>query len=456
MWTALSFLLKPSTYNQQSESVQSCCYKVGVVDQLGQRAQLLLVDKDSSSIDFFASCLENDKTMVKVDSSYQKVEILKHLIDNQTDCVLINVDSSDTEIVPLLTQIKESCENRSVPLLVAGTNIPFETKLELLLYADDVFVLPIEPAELVLRIQKLVDNRIKVRSQILIDPLTGAYNDRFLIRELERHLNDFKRSHEPFTMIHMEIDDHHVTHPSEARDALLKGFVEYIQRSVRPMDVFCRYKDEGFILILPKTYKEDAIKLMNRLIGRFSQGEWKSTFSCVVLEFSEAIHSPENCLKMMAFPEDRRERQEKGLVIDRTEEQPSTHQKLLIAVIDDDRLIREMLKDQLADIGDEMVEVEIRSYSNGEEFFEDPWHRQNQRFLLIIDRVMPKMDGLELLQKIRTEYDRKRYVCLMLTSRDSESDIALAIQKGANDYVVKPFGLKELRARIRRLIRGTR
>ncbi|MGD8192833.1 response regulator [Brevibacillus ginsengisoli] len=426
---------------------------------------LLLVDKDPASLDFLTTCLENINLTLTVDSSYQRVPILEHLHEEEFECVIINMDSPQEETLSLLKEIKTTCQNRQVPLLLVGTEIPLEKKLQYLNYADDLFVLPIEPAELALRVQKHMDRRRKILNQTLVDQLTGAYNNQFLLLEIELQLNDLKRSHEPFTMVYMVIDElYELTKPHQfaLRDMVIKGFAEFIQRNIRPLDVLCRYSNDEFILILPKTYKDDAMKLMNRLIRSFSQlrfqtleGEMQTTFSCRVLEFSEALHTPERCLSMMPFPLDKRVHGN-AFVEDGAEELPPAHRKLLIAIIDDDRLIREMLTDQLADLGDETLEIEIRSYPNGEEFFEDTWHRQNQRFLLIVDRVMPKMDGLEILQKIRTEYDRKRYTCLMLTSKDSEADIAFAIQKGANDYVVKPFGLKELRARIRRLIRGSR
>ncbi|WP_289136062.1 response regulator [uncultured Brevibacillus sp.] len=427
------------------------------------QAEHLLIGEDSFSLNFLETCLGNSYKTIKIDSSSQSVTIVEQLRNADIEFVMILVGSSEKDALRLVREIKLSCEHKYVPLLLAGTTISMTTKLELLKHADEWIELPIEPAELMLRVQKHVDTRRKVLSHILVDPLTGAYNKPFLLHEIERQLNDVKRSLEPFTLVNIKIDElDGIIMPNQytARDTVIKGLVDYIKRSVRPMDVLCRYKEDECILILPKTYREDAVKLMNRLVDGFSQipfqipdGEAQVTFSCVVLEFSDAIHSPETCLSMMQFSEE-----EEGIkrVIDLTEEQFQAHQKLLIAVIDDDRFIREMLKDQLQDIEDEMVDIEIKAYSNGEEFFEDPWHRQNQRYLLIIDRIMPKMDGLELLQKIRTEYDRKRYICLMLTSKDSVSDIAFAIQRGANDYVVKPFGLKELRARIRRLIRGSR
>lgn len=425
---------------------------------------LLLVDKDPASRDFLMKSLENKNLTIHTDSSYQVIPILRQLNEPDVECVLIHIDPSIEKSLSLIKEIRATCESRQLPLLVIGTNIPFESKLQYLNDANDVIVLPMEPAELALRIHKHIENRRRIISQTLVDSLTGAHNEKFLLLEAQRQLNDLKRSHEPFTMVYMVVDElQEITQPDQfvLRDLVIKGFADFIQRNIRPMDVLCRLKNEEFILILPKTFKDDALKLMNRLVDKFSQlhfqtleGELQATFSCRVVEFSEALHSADQCLTMMPFST--RKRPVKSLVVDAAEELPQTHQKLLIAIIDDDRLIREMLRDQLADVGDEMLEIEIRSYPNGEEFFEDPWHRQNQRFLLIVDRVMPKMDGLEILQKIRSEYDRKRYICLMLTSKDSEADIALAIQKGANDYVVKPFGLRELRARIRRLIRGTR
>ncbi|KJR44949.1 Response regulator receiver:Transcriptional regulatory protein, C-terminal [Desulfosporosinus sp. I2] len=201
---------------------------------------------------------------------------------------------------------------------------------------------------------------------------------------------------------------------------------------------------------------------MNRLIKRFaelrfqtSEGEISLTFSVKVVDFVDPSQSVQQCISLMSFPKNQATADNKAIVVDGTTDvASSTLRKLKIGIIDDDRLIRELLKNQLKDIEVPDYEVEIKAFSDGEEFFNDPWHRQNERFLLIIDRIMPKMDGLEVLEKIRTQYDRRRYLCLMLTSRDSEADITLAIQRGANDYMIKPFSMKELRARIKRLIRG--
>jgi two-component system, cell cycle response regulator len=204
------------------------------------------------------------------------------------------------------------------------------------------------------------------------------------------------------------------------------------------------------------------MKLMNRLIEKFSKqsfqtpnGEISTTFSVNVIDFLNSYQSVKECLSRMPFSKNQIIADRKGIVMDGSAGDTTFRtKKLRIGIIDDDRLIRELLKKQLKDI-DSDYEVEIKAFTDGEEFFNDSWHLQNERYLLIIDRILPKMDGLEILEKLRTQYDRRRYLCLMLTSRDSEIDITLAIQRGANDYMTKPFGMNELRARIKRLIRGS-
>jgi DNA-binding response OmpR family regulator len=71
--------------------------------------------------------------------------------------------------------------------------------------------------------------------------------------------------------------------------------------------------------------------------------------------------------------------------------------------------------------------------------------------LIILDLTLPKLDGISLCQKLRQSGNKTQI--LMLTARDSNQDKVLGLDVGADDYVVKPFDLSELLARIRALMR---
>jgi DNA-binding response OmpR family regulator len=66
---------------------------------------------------------------------------------------------------------------------------------------------------------------------------------------------------------------------------------------------------------------------------------------------------------------------------------------------------------------------------------------------------MPVMDGIEVLQKVQKIKHSHKVHVLMLTGRKGEADIEKALALGADDYVTKPFSIKELQARIQRLIK---
>ena len=73
--------------------------------------------------------------------------------------------------------------------------------------------------------------------------------------------------------------------------------------------------------------------------------------------------------------------------------------------------------------------------------------------LVLLDLGLPDMDGVEVIQKIRTEFDTP---IIVLSARSDEKDKVQALDYGANDYVTKPFGTSELLARVRAALRINR
>ncbi|HXN64922.1 MAG TPA: response regulator transcription factor [Candidatus Acidoferrales bacterium] len=114
-----------------------------------------------------------------------------------------------------------------------------------------------------------------------------------------------------------------------------------------------------------------------------------------------------------------------------------------ILVVDDEPQIRRVMRTTLASNG--YVILECRS---GEEALET-LHRERPD-LVLLDINMPGMGGLETCREIRAGYD---IPIIMLTVRNSERDKVNALDAGADDYVVKPFGMEELLARIRAALR---
>jgi two-component system KDP operon response regulator KdpE len=114
-----------------------------------------------------------------------------------------------------------------------------------------------------------------------------------------------------------------------------------------------------------------------------------------------------------------------------------------ILVVDDEPQIRRVMRSTLTAEGYTIAEAR-----DGQEALAK---LRNERFdLIILDMNMPVLDGLEACREIRTS---STVPILMLTVRNAEKDKVRALDAGADDYIVKPFGIQELLARIRAALR---
>lgn len=117
-----------------------------------------------------------------------------------------------------------------------------------------------------------------------------------------------------------------------------------------------------------------------------------------------------------------------------------------IYVIEDDESIRELIKIALEGFG-----YKIRAYEAAEPALENM--KNEKPDLAIFDIMLPGMDGLSAIKYIRKDNILKDIPIICLTAKDKELDKVAGLDVGADDYITKPFGVLELAARIRSLLR---
>ena len=121
-------------------------------------------------------------------------------------------------------------------------------------------------------------------------------------------------------------------------------------------------------------------------------------------------------------------------------------EQLKILVVDDEARMRKLVKDFLSVKGFSVLEA-----SNGEEAV-DLFFEQKDIALIILDVMMPKMDGWEVCREIRKE---SKVPIIMLTARGEERDELNGFELGVDEYISKPFSPKILVARVNALLRRT-
>lgn len=120
--------------------------------------------------------------------------------------------------------------------------------------------------------------------------------------------------------------------------------------------------------------------------------------------------------------------------------------KLKILVVDDESRMRKLVKDFLTKSGYEVLEA-----GDGEEAV-DLFYKEKDVALIILDVMMPKMDGWQVCREIR-QYSK--IPVIMLTAKSDERDELLGFELGVDEYISKPFSPKILVARVEAILRRT-
>ncbi|NDO45725.1 response regulator transcription factor [Clostridium sp. MD294] len=121
-------------------------------------------------------------------------------------------------------------------------------------------------------------------------------------------------------------------------------------------------------------------------------------------------------------------------------------EKKTILAVDDEIHILELLKYNLETNGYYVITVET-----GEEALELLTKEKIDAVLL--DLMLPKIDGLEVLRRIRSTKEIKKIPVILLTAKSDEFDKVLGLETGADDYIAKPFSVRELQARVKAVLR---
>ncbi|MBN8210228.1 diguanylate cyclase [Bacillus sp. NTK071] len=386
------------------------------------------------------------------------------LYDMHPDCIIVDFQLVETDEFGIAKEMREKAELQFIPLILTDSESSISNRIEGYNFgADDFLGQDVSIEEYLLRVNHKIKKRKTVVHSVLTDELTGAYNRKFLETQLNYMRYDLVRNGDKASLVMFDIDHFKSINDRFGHligDQVLKKLSHYIMNEKRRTDTLIRYGGEEFVLILPDTTATQAEKFLSRLLSGFrsktfrvKEETFSVTFSGGVVDI-DSVSSNKELLNQAdeALYRAKANGRNQVVIYESNLVDSKPMKTIRIAVVDDDEIMRTLLTSQLQQFqSDGNYEIEVRSYREGESFFEDSWHQGNSSCLVLLDGIMPRMDGIEVLRKLRNE-SSSRYTVMMLTGRKSEKDIVKALELGADDYITKPFSMVELEARIRRLI----
>ena len=425
---------------------------------------ILILDDDVTLLMYLKENLE--KLNWSVIATVYPHKALDYFHDMNPDCLILDLNIPETGGFQVMQTLSEKIKKQYVPTTVVSIDCDRQTRFHAYrLGADDVMCKPLDIEELAVRLERQLRRKRWMDRILFVDDLTGVYNRNSLSDTYKRLLSDAQRTSTPLSIGFLDIDHFkgvNDTHGHLIGDQVLNRFATFIQSRAEKHDILFRYGGEEFLLLMPRTTVQEAKLRLEHILDAFTKEVFDSPEGAFSLSFSAGvvqIDDAEKPFPLWVEAADTALYTAKNLgrrrieVAAQTDETEVPSVKIKVAIIDDDSMIRTMLVDSVQASFDGWMYADVQQFQDGEAFFNNNWHLGTESYLVILDGIMPKMDGLEVLQRIRNLPNAKRYTIIMLTGRTEEQDIVRALQLGADDYMTKPFSMRELEARIKRLVK---
>lgn len=275
---------------------------------------------------------------------------------------------------------------------------------------------------------KLISKLSGYNEKLYTDVLTGIYNRRFFEEKI-------KNMEDEAGIAVIDLDDfklHNDTYGHSAGDAALITTANIIKKYIRKTDILIREKIHD--TIVPKYEKMQLSVSIGGAIFR------EGNIEDAIASADRQMYIAKNYKNMVVTEWD-----ENG----KKKEENSASEKLKqqILIVDDSEINREILKEILKE------DYRILEAANGEECLEQLERSGTGISLVLLDIVMPEMDGFEVLAAMNQNHWIEDIPVIMISSEDSDSYIRRAYEMGVSDYISRPFDAKIVYQRVLNMIK---
>lgn len=443
--------LEEYTFNEEAS-----CLLGGISDEyttMASSGNILVLDDDIAILNLFDSAFSmTGYNVIVTPNPYDAIDII---LGGGIDLVILDIimpELSGFDVLEILNK-----NDVDIPVIVLSGKTLIDDKVNALNKgADDYITKPFNMEEVIARVERALKRSSKYKLNLNKDNLTGAYTKRFFMEKVSDYKKDMEAKDKMFSIAFIDLDRFKEVNDQYGHiigDYILKEFTLRLKNSLDSNDFIFRFGGDEFLVLFSDLDEDGAYKIVENFRRNlensvFRYDELNDDIYITISAGVTSISKNDNTEKALDKADKALYRAKalgRNTIVcySQLREKDKVEGKILL--IDDENAILHLLKSRLKYMG-----YEVYCATNQETGIAKA--KEIKPDLLIIDISPTKLNGFRVCKEIKESSDTKDAKIIVLSSKNSESDIIRLIKMGVNDYINKPFSISELEMRIKKLL----
>ena len=265
-----------------------------------------------------------------------------------------------------------------------------------------------------------------------------------------------KRMKTRFSMVFMAL--HSTKEQKKVEQHLYMKIDDFLKEQIRDSDyIFQHNMYEYFIILLSFSGEAEATSFLNRIFSSVKQhfqltGELEDQYlSAIVVEIAsgeirlvDVLNKGIEALREMPFH---------NFVIQYVHcFKLREVEKIKASIIENDPISLSILETMLEKTITKKFDIEMQCFNDGNQFLMSNWYHSGHTHIVILNDILPKRNGIEVLHELRSLPNHKKFIVIMISNRNNEENIIFSYENGVDLYIAKPFNIYIFEAQIKRIL----
>lgn len=238
---------------------------------------------------------------------------------------------------------------------------------------------------------------------------------------------------------------------------------QYVSKQVRDSDAVFHHIDQQFVVILLSfSGTTEASHFLQRIFKEAPNYfhsmniSYEPQFLATICEVANSLHEVTDVMQTSEYYLKALTSQLPNTILTIDDFSTLEEESVKVSIIENNPISKSILKNLVTQLKIPNFSISVQTFEDGYEFLQSNWYKSGHTHIVLVNDILPRKNGIEVMNKLRSLPNEKKYIIILMSKRDTEEALIYAYDNGADAYFKRPFNLHLIETQIKNILRRLR